>query len=152
MSRSYEEFIQAIMSNIECVTESGCWIYHGRLTVDGYGISWFNGKNVRVHRALYEEKYGKLPDGLVSDHLCRVRCCCNPYHIEQVENFTNILRGNSNPVADNAKKTHCKNGHPFDRIRPYGRQGGTRRVCARCEIAGLRARRARRKLQNETAG
>ena len=115
----------------EKVTESGCWIWMGACSLNGYGligISKGPKKNHlgRVHRVAYELYRGPIPKGMQLDHLCRVRCCANPWHCEIVDNRTNILRG-IGPTSINAKKTHCKNGHPFVRI---GRQG--RRMCNGC--------------------
>jgi hypothetical protein len=78
-----------------------------------------------AHRAAYEEAYGPIPDGLVIDHLCRVRWCCNPEHLEAVTNRENILRGES-PPARNARKERCDRGHELTF------QAGGKRYCATC--------------------
>jgi hypothetical protein len=36
--------------------------------------------------------FGPIPDGLQLDHLCRVRCCVNPNHLEPVTAKENTLR------------------------------------------------------------
>ena len=56
-----------------------------------------------AHRWAWEQAKGPIPKGLVVDHLCRVRWCCNPDHMELVTNRENILRGIS-PSADHARK------------------------------------------------
>lgn len=53
-----------------------------------------------------------MEDGLELDHLCRVRCCVNPGHLEPVSHQVNALRGVS-PTALNAAKTMCPVGHPY---------------------------------------
>lgn len=106
------ELIDKIMSLVEPVTESGCWIYLGNINDCGYGRIWVKGKEYRVHRITYEHFRGPIPSGLVPDHLCRVRCCINPWHIEIVTHKVNILRGES-PSAIHAKKTNCPKGHPY---------------------------------------
>lgn len=63
-----------------------------------------------AHRRAYREARGAIPEGLVLDHLCRNRWCCNPDHLEPVTNAENILRGES-PPAKNARKERCPNGH-----------------------------------------
>jgi len=63
-----------------------------------------------AHRLAYERARGPIPDGLVIDHLCRNRWCCNPDHLEAVTNEENILRGFS-PPAQNARKARCPNNH-----------------------------------------
>ncbi len=47
----------------------------------------------RAHRIRYEALHGQLADGLVPDHLCRHRPCCNPAHMEAVTNAENVRRG-----------------------------------------------------------
>lgn len=71
-----------------------CWLWTGRVDRDGYGIWWLEGKNVRPHR-LVCEMYGRpIVPPLVSRHLCNVRNCVNPNHIEpgtQQENVQDQL-------------------------------------------------------------
>lgn len=122
--------LDKILSRLEPVTESGCLIWTGQLTSKGYGRVVWNGKVWRVHRLLYELENGSIPNGMVPDHLCRVRCCANSHHIEIVTNRTNVLRG-IGLSARHARKTHCIRGHPFSgenlRIANRGE-----RVCVAC--------------------
>ena len=96
------------------------------------------GEKKFAHRIGYEQLVGPIPKGLELDHLCRVRHCVNPDHLEPVTHKENTLRG-SCPAAVNARKTHCKRGHPLtdDNI---ARQSKTNaRVCLKCQAV----RRAR---------
>ncbi|WP_396092344.1 HNH endonuclease, partial [Erwinia amylovora] len=54
---------------------------------------------------------GPIPDGLVLDHLCRVRRCCNPDHLEPVGFVENVRRGDAGKHGFNTGKTHCPKGH-----------------------------------------
>jgi hypothetical protein len=92
---------------------SGCWL---SLFSDsnGYGHFRRKKKDYRAHRVAYEALVGPIPDGLQLDHLCRVRCCCNPQHLEPVTCRENLLRGEG-PTATNAAKDVCKRGHAFRR-------------------------------------
>lgn len=88
---------------------------------------------MRAHRVAYIEAHGSIPDGKVVDHLCRNRSCVNSDHLEAVDNWTNVQRGNS-PVAVNARKTHCIRGHEFtpeNTIVPAKRP--TQRYCRACK-------------------
>ncbi len=78
-----------------------------------------------------------IPEGMQLDHLCRVRCCINPDHLEVVTQRENILRGNGT-AAVHAKKTHCPQGHEYS----YRDKRG-RRVCRICQTAGLQKWRDR---------
>lgn len=61
----------------------------------GYGRIMKKGNYFRVHRYFYEQKFGKIAEGLVVDHLCRNPSCINPDHMEVVTNAENVRRGNS---------------------------------------------------------
>ena len=88
--------------------ESGCWIWTGDKTPNGYGR--YSG--IGAHRISYELVVGPIPEGLQIDHLCRVRLCVNSDHLEPVTAQTNVLRGTGFP-AIHAQQTHCKRGHEF---------------------------------------
>lgn len=90
----------------------GCWLWTGWTTHDGYGRVWHQGRHMSAHRVSYEIAHGFIPDGLELDHLCRVRHCVNPSHLEPVSHKTNILRG-TGFLAINARKTHCPQGHAY---------------------------------------
>lgn len=74
--------------------ENGCMLWTGAKS-DGYGIFWAEGRNVPAHRWVYERFYGPIPEGLQPDHLCRVRHCVNPNHLEPVTQKVNLNRGNT---------------------------------------------------------
>jgi hypothetical protein len=97
-----------------------------------HGVHRKGGKNVLAHRLSYETFVGPIPIDKQLDHLCRNRLCVNPCHLEPVTQRENILRGEGVP-AQNARKTHCKNGHelsPENVINP--RKNRTERLCIIC--------------------
>jgi hypothetical protein len=113
--------------------EHGCWIWTGARQSKGYGNAYSTATGVRLaHRLTYELLVGPIPDGLELDHLCRVRHCVNPAHLEPVTHCENVLRGES-PTAKNAPRIKCINGHPFDAQNTRRVPGGARRcrACAR---------------------
>lgn len=59
-----------------------------------------NGKRVAMlaHRLRYEAAHGESPT--VTDHLCRNRWCCNPDHLESVDNAVNVRRGDCAKVTE----------------------------------------------------
>jgi hypothetical protein len=90
-----------------------CWIWTGTLfPVTGYGGLKINGRMVGAHCLSYKIHKGRIPKGKEIDHLCRVRKCVNPDHLEAVTHKVNTLRG-FGPAAVNARKTHCPQGHPL---------------------------------------
>lgn len=61
-----------------------CWLWRAATTV-GYGVFKRATKVlVYAHRWSYEHHVGPIPEGLHIDHLCRVRACVNPAHLEPV--------------------------------------------------------------------
>ena len=112
-----------------------CWMWLGAKSRNGYpGVFWTGHRPpgyVKAHRFAYCAAKGPIPDGLTLDHLCRVRCCVNPAHLEAVDNRTNILRGTA-PSAVLAVRTHCGRGHLFDEANTYHRKDGGGRGCKVC--------------------
>lgn len=120
-----------------------CWLWKGHLS-NGYGrfrIST-NGIFTGPHRWSYEQTHGPIADGLTIDHLCRVRNCVNPEHLEAVPSRVNTLRGAS-VTASNARKTTCVNGHPLDEANTGVQLNntGTGRYCRTCKRNRCAARR-----------
>ena len=121
-----------------------CWNWTGKTkTTRGYGVLWFGGgKTISAHRFSYEIHNGKIPNGLQIDHLCRNRKCVNPEHLEAVTDKVNVLRG-IGLSAMNARKTHCKNGHPFNKQNTWHYKG--QRVCRICKRINQNIRRKLKK-------
>ncbi len=72
---------------------SGCWPWTGCLSLAGYGC--FQGFS--AHRFSYAALVGPIPQGLTIDHLCRVRLCVNPLHLEPVTHKVNCQRKPKHP-------------------------------------------------------
>lgn len=70
--------------------ENGCWIWQRGLSKAGYGLT---GTGANAHRRIYEDHRGLVLDGMELDHLCRVRACVNPWHLEPVAPKENTRRG-----------------------------------------------------------
>jgi hypothetical protein len=125
---------------------SGCWLWTGAVDLDGYGVAWASKTTKRAHRVIFEGARGAIPPGLHLDHLCRNTSCVNPGHLEPVTPRENTMRGVT-PAAANAKKTHCRNGHPFDEANVYW--FGNERRCRACGLAAT-LRYQRKKKQAST--
>jgi len=123
-----------------------CWVWTGTLSWQGYGHILIEGRMRRAHRVAYEMLIGPAPDGLDLDHLCRVRHCVNPAHLEAVTHQVNMLRGDTWAAA-NAAKTHCVHGHEFTEENTYITPQGGRscRTCRRKRLVELRKRRRQQK-------
>jgi hypothetical protein len=120
------------------VTQDGsdCWLWDGMTDADGYG-KFRPDRGVTpvsvtgAHRWAFEYLRAEIPPGLDIDHLCRVRNCVNPWHLEPVPTGVNTLRGNSYSGV-NLRKTHCIHGHEFTDTNTRVRINGSR-VCRACE-------------------
>ena len=128
-----------------------CWLWLGSVTHGGYGQFRHKG-GTRAHRFAYESVKGKIPDGLYLDHLCHVRNCVNPAHLEAVTPRVNAIRSNS-PVALNATKTHCMRGHEFTEENTYTPPKANQRHCRACRrefMSEARADLPKRKANGNT--
>lgn len=70
----------------------GCWRWTGTRDRQGYPFLNVGGAPRRAHRLMYEQLVGPIPSGLELDHLCRVRDCVNPSHLEAVTHTENMRR------------------------------------------------------------
>jgi hypothetical protein len=91
------------------VDPSGCWLWTASRDRGGYGHVGWEGKVVTAHRLVYRLLVGPIPGDSPLDHLCRVRHCVNPEHLEPVTNRENSRRG------ANANGGKCRAGlHDWD--------------------------------------
>jgi hypothetical protein len=102
-----------------------CWLWVGGIQPkELYGNFWLDGTTVRAHRYAYELLVGPIPEGLTLDHLCRVRHCVNPAHLEPVTQAENNRRASA--------RTHCKWGHEFTPENTYIHPKRGTRICKAC--------------------
>ena len=74
------------------ILASGCIVWTGVKTHDGYGQIRINGRMRYAHRVAYEHWVGPIPEGMEPDHLCRNNSCVNVTHLEVVTGFVNRSR------------------------------------------------------------
>ena len=86
-----------------------CWLWQGYITPEGYGMSWLDGDSRGAHRIAYTDLVGEIPNGMHLDHLCRIRNCVNPDHLEIVTPRENSLRATRIQVG----RSHCTHGHEW---------------------------------------
>lgn len=112
-----------------------CWIWTGTIRAkDSYGAFTLTPdqrnatpKMPVAHKVAYLLKHGSIPSGLDLDHLCRVRACVNPGHLEAVTRQVNLNRSPLTPSA----RTACPQGHPYDEANTIITQRGRR--CRACD-------------------
>ena len=124
---------------------SDCWLWTGGKDRCGYGVFNSRGRRHKAHRWNYERLVGPIPVGLVLDHLCRVRNCVNPDHLEPVTVAENIARGEMIRAV-------CPQGHKKDESNLYRPQikrgkGYRGRDCRTCRLE--QAARFRQRARDE---
>lgn len=99
MSHQIEALPERMQNKIEKSAE-GCWLWTGAKTAKGYAL-WapdpehkrlLANKTKRAHRIIYQLLIGPIPEGLQLDHVCRVKHCVNPAHMEPCTNRENTVR------------------------------------------------------------
>ena len=116
---------------------SGCWLWTGFISRFGYGSMSDDSRKTRAaHRLVYQLLVGDIPAGMQLDHLCRVRSCVNPRHLEPVTAKVNIRRGNTGLHLKS--RTHCPYGHPYSVLNTYWVKksdtvSGFSRTCRECK-------------------
>lgn len=104
-----------------------CWYWTGRHDDSGYGYIQWQGRTWRAHRLSYTVHVGPIPARMVIDHLCRVRQCVRPEHLEAVTSRVNTLRGSVRMPPWRKDRTVCPWGHDLVEGR-----------CPECAAAGQR--------------
>jgi hypothetical protein len=114
-----------------------CWLWTGYLDRDGYAIITVAERVMRAHRVSYATFVGEIGEGMEIDHLCRVRHCVRPEHLEPVSHRENVLRqleatGSIGGQRPNSLVTDgvCVAGHVMDEENTYS--NGGRLYCRAC--------------------
>lgn len=116
---------------------TGCWLWKGFINPNGYACCAVKGRKpyrTSAHVISWEVHRGPVPEGAVIDHLCKVRHCVNPDHLEPVTPKENINRGDT--AKANLEKTHCPHGHEYNEENTRykkARSGNLRRDCKACD-------------------
>ena len=116
------------------VKTDSCWLWtagtFGR--TGDYGCFYLTGgrKAIGAHIWSWEQVNGPVPEGLVLDHLCEVKLCVRPDHLNPTTHQLNILKGTS-PSAVNSRKMVCNRGHSLEDAHVL--KGG-RRDCRKCRV------------------
>lgn len=124
-----------------------CWLWLGSGVRGGYGQFYLDGRRVSAHRFAYKMLVEPIPDGYEVDHLCRVRNCVNPDHLEAVTLWENRWRANRRRKGIPAGRAEqpeptvreCAAGHKID-VEIWRVRGG----CPTCRRAQWKAKKSGR--------
>lgn len=100
----YSDPAEAFLARTEPLLWEDHLIWTGAIT-EGYGRLMVDGELAYAHRYAWELEHGPIPDGLVIDHLCYVRCCVNVEHLRATSRTANN-RNRSGANADNKSTGH----------------------------------------------
>lgn len=153
---------------VECVVpglEGPCHVCRKRPQTSGYCQMNFGKKRVLVHRWAWERVNGPIPDGLVTDHRCRVRKCFNVKHLRIVTKYVNGTENVVRPIYPprrvkirvirppkrRRRKTHCVNGHEFTPENTKVQMSNDSWVCRECRRIRKRAEKKRHRARRRAA-
>lgn len=123
-----------------------CWLWTASKTTAGYGNLTLDGKQDYAHRVSYRLMVGPIPAGLHVDHLCRVRHCVNPEHLEVVTHAENVRRGLA-PFG--VIRTECKRGHDITNPANVRVTAKGSKQCLVCHQMRVDTRAAKRREGNK---
>ena len=86
------DYTERFWAKVERIGE--CLEWTGTRLRGGYGQFSIKGRGYPAHRVAYEMSRGRIPSGLVLDHLCGNPRCVRIDHLEAVEQAENVARGN----------------------------------------------------------
>lgn len=117
------------------LTPTGCWEWLGAVRTNGYGvIGWHRDgipATLQAHRVSFVAWRGPIPEGAHLHHVCGMRRCVNPMHVEP------MAQGAHNALH---VRTYCKRGHLL--AETARSNGAGARTCRVCSNASRRARLA----------
>lgn len=141
-------------------TASGCLVWTGHITKDGYGLLCRDGERRPVHVVVYELLHGSVPAGHDVGHVCHDldktcrggdtcphRACADGEHLAAQTRSENARGGRHQDLMRErwlAAET-CVAGHRWDDGNAYIRPDNGRRGCRACRREARRRCDARRR-------
>lgn len=89
---------------------NGCLVWNGYGNNDGYGRISVKGRQILVHRHVWEKASGAIPEGMQIDHICHNRGCVNIEHLRLVTIQQNQFNRSGAQVNS---KSGVRNVHKF---------------------------------------
>lgn len=90
---------ERIAAKIAVDPDTQCWTWVAAIDPTGYGRAWHDGAQAYAHRVVYHlltdslfPVYGGLWGLTLDHHVCGVKRCVNPAHLEPVTRGENVRR------------------------------------------------------------
>lgn len=110
---SIEDLKAKLLSKIVVDQLTGCWLWTDYIRPNGYAHMRVGRKaQPAIHRMSYELFKGKIPENYHVHHLCEIKHCCNPEHLE-------LQLPSQHQSLHRSHITHCPKGHPYDEENTY---------------------------------
>lgn len=108
------ELVHEILSELAIPEpNSGCYLWDGHTSTNGYGKLKRNGKMLYAHRYVYRLVHGEIPGDMFVCHHCDVPSCINPEHLflgTHADNQADMKQ--KGKYRNNAAlRDFCANGH-----------------------------------------
>lgn len=115
---------------------TGCWLWKGARTDNGYGLVRIKGRKWRIHRWVWAITHGEEPEGDVH-HTCGNRLCVTPEHLQGLTHAEH-----ASVTRHGLRYEECRRGHPLTEDNVYVRHhpdGSFRdRQCRTCRADARR--------------
>lgn len=123
-----ERGIRLCPAPMESSLGGSCWVFQGDIAPSGYGSVHIGTHGAFAHRVAWILLRGPIPRQTEIHHLCKVRRCINPDHMQLVTRKEHMR------IEGYALQTHCIHGHLFDESNTYIRRDGHGgRMCRACD-------------------
>lgn len=116
---------------------SGCWLWIGGQTTEGYGLLYKTNsttgerKHITAHRAMWEQTFGVIKEsGLVVCHKCDFPPCVNPDHL-----FLGTPRDNALDMIAKGRQTKQQKKHKHQISEMYNLLAAQWRLAAKLQDA-----------------
>lgn len=124
---SIEDLKAKLLSKIAIDQLTGCWLWTDYIRPNGYAYMRIGRKaQPAIHRVSYKLFKGEIPENYHVHHLCGVKHCCNPEHLE-------LQLPSQHQSLHRSHITHCPKGHPYDEENTYKAPGTNARQCKKCQ-------------------
>ncbi len=132
--------IERFASKFKVNLKTKCWEWQSKQNT-GYGLFSVGDTGYQAHVTIYQLLVGDIPKGLELDHLCKVKHCVNPAHLEAVTHRENTIRRDT-------RKEVCARGHSLVEGNLYWARTSPlktlKRQCRTCALASDKRRREER--------
>jgi len=149
------DLVERILKRCDHDVSTGCFVYQGTLTEDGYPRIRLARKYKRGHRVVLALKEGvpELPRHVLARHSCDNRACCNAEHLSRGSNLENVRdkveRGRQSRVPNGGIKLSLERAEHIRALGSDGMHGSRETFRAMARRLGVSVRAIQRVRKGE---